>query len=160
MKKEHFKFGMGVEEMPDGKFDAYNMRNEKNGEARPCKGKSTSKVAPVMVTIMIWLFAIFSMQAQPWQCGANLTATLSGTTLTISGTGEMNNYTATNMPWYSNRNAIQTLVIESGVGSIGENAFRGLSQISSLTMFGGYILATGASLADSVQLASICNIFG
>ncbi|MBQ6863822.1 MAG: hypothetical protein IJO14_06255, partial [Clostridia bacterium] len=54
-------------------------------------------------------------------CGENLTWTLdSDGVLTIAGTGEMRNYSSpTSVPWYSNRSAIKTVIIENGVTSIG-----------------------------------------
>ncbi len=63
-------------------------------------------------------------------CGAdgdNLTWTLDdGGTLTISGTGEMNNYGGVNgdlSPWCDNTENITKVVIEDGVTSVGEEAF-------------------------------------
>jgi len=61
MEKYYFNFGKGVLDMPVSKIDALNMRNGKNGGACLHIGKPTSKVAPVMVTIMLWLFAFFAM---------------------------------------------------------------------------------------------------
>ncbi|GHT52484.1 hypothetical protein AGMMS49982_12860 [Bacteroidia bacterium] len=50
--------------------------------------------------------------------------TLSGGTLTITGTGAMPNYNPSNPPpWSSNRASITTLVINSGVTGIGDDAF-------------------------------------
>ena len=57
-------------------------------------------------------------------CGENLTWTLEDGTLTISGTGEMYNfsfYSAT--PWYSQRESITNLVLEEGITTIGDHAF-------------------------------------
>lgn len=61
--------------------------------------------------------------------GTNLTWTLdSEGTLTISGRGEMAAYaSAAKQPWYSDRSSLKTLVIESGVTSIGNYAFSGCS---------------------------------
>ena len=69
------------------------------------------------------------MYAQTWNIGspsaADLTATISGTspnyTLTIDGTGAMQDFTSP--PWYSMRSNIKTLVINPGVTSIGNAAF-------------------------------------
>ena len=56
--------------------------------------------------------------------GTSLLWSFDGATgeLTISGTGEMPNYT-TNAPWYAYRDSIKTVVIEDGVTSIGGGAF-------------------------------------
>lgn len=44
-------------------------------------------------------------------------------TLTISGTGKIKSFTTTTTPWYSQRNDITKVVIESGITGIGEYAF-------------------------------------
>jgi len=54
-----------------------------------------------------------------WQ----ITGTYPTYTLTISGNDTMPNYTASNMPWYSYRSTIKTIVIDSGVTTIGDYAF-------------------------------------
>ncbi|MBR4892957.1 MAG: leucine-rich repeat protein [Clostridia bacterium] len=62
-------------------------------------------------------------------CGDNLTWTLDDSgTLTISGIGDMENYTSvSSTPWYSNRSKIKTVVIDVGVTSIGDRAFYSFS---------------------------------
>lgn len=68
-------------------------------------------------------------------CGENLTWTYDKDTktLTISGTGEMDNYnTSSNSPWYDIRDNIQTIVIKSGVTSIGSSAFKGCKEVNSV----------------------------
>jgi len=44
-------------------------------------------------------------------------------TLSIFGSGEMDNFTSTSMPWYDYKNDIKNVVIHDGVTAIGENAF-------------------------------------
>ena len=54
--------------------------------------------------------------------------------LTISGNGAMRDYsTRKKRPWHNNCSTIKTLIIEEGVTSIGQNAFRDLS-ISEITI--------------------------
>ena len=70
------------------------------------------------------------------KCGDNLTWTFSqGTnTLTISGTGEMWNYSDEYpSPWKEIRQDIKKVVVEEGVSSIGEQAFR-YSAIESINL--------------------------
>lgn len=56
-------------------------------------------------------------------CGDNITWTLDDEgTLTISGTGPMENWSLWGSPWYNNT-SIKTVVIGDGITSIGENAF-------------------------------------
>lgn len=57
-------------------------------------------------------------------CGAKLTWTLSDNgTLTISGTGDMDNYVYGTSPWFAKKEVIKKVVMENGVTNIGQNAF-------------------------------------
>ncbi|MCD7747071.1 MAG: leucine-rich repeat domain-containing protein, partial [Firmicutes bacterium] len=67
-------------------------------------------------------------------CGDNLTWTLtSDGTLTITGTGEMEDYYF-GAPWISYGNSITSVVIESGTTSIGEYAFYYYGHLTSVTI--------------------------
>ena len=70
------------------------------------------------------------------KCGIGLTWTLdSGGKLTISGTGAMYNYwEKENVPWYSHRESIKTLVVESGVTQIGMRAFYGCKYLTTVSL--------------------------
>ncbi|GHT13870.1 hypothetical protein AGMMS4956_10730 [Bacteroidia bacterium] len=83
-------------------------------------------------------------ETQTWDCGYcgedsgctptnSVTATLNtaDSTLTISGIGAMSNY---DVPWSSSRADIKTLVINSGVTSIGQSAFFYCSSLTSVTI--------------------------
>ncbi len=67
-------------------------------------------------------------------CGEKVTWKLAGGTLTISGEGEMTDYTHSDyVPWKDSRDAITKVMVESGVTTIGNYAFygcRNLTQIS------------------------------
>ena len=84
-------------------------------------------------------------------CGENLTWSFdeSSGTLTISGTGDMDDYSwsqtydptsessdiwVTDAPWRDYYNAIKSIVIESDVTSIGDGAFRGCSAVTSISL--------------------------
>lgn len=76
-------------------------------------------------------------------CGDNLTWTLDGDgTLTISGTGAMENYDLisdngsykTSAPWGECYSSITSVVINDGITSIGGYAFRGCSSLTSVTI--------------------------
>ena len=65
------------------------------------------------------------------KCGENVTWTLEGGTLTISGTGAMYDYNSRqNVPWYNSRTNITTVVIEEGVTTIGDLAFYHCNNLS------------------------------
>ena len=77
--------------------------------------------------------------ANSGSCGENVTWAFDEVngTLTISGTGDMENYGAYSMPWYGYQNQITAVVIEPGVTTIGDSAFE-------------YCLLTSVSIPDSV----------
>ncbi len=69
-------------------------------------------------------------------CGENLTWTLNTDgLLTISGTGEMEDYSFRgNVPWNGLVDKINCVVIRNGVTSIGDYAFRGCTGLTSITI--------------------------
>lgn len=69
-------------------------------------------------------------------CGENVTWTLDGEgTLTISGKGEMENYSpSVNMPWYDCRSSVKNVVMNEGVTSIGNYAFCSCTSLESVTL--------------------------
>ena len=71
-------------------------------------------------------------------CGENVTWALDTQTgvLTISGNGDMNNYGRykNSAPWYSQNSYIKSVNIENGVTSIGDAAFYGCSNLTSVTI--------------------------
>lgn len=59
-------------------------------------------------------------------CGDNLSWELSGTTLTISGAGEM----AEGAPWQAHRERVKTLVLTGGVTTVAAGAFEGFEGLT------------------------------
>ena len=59
------------------------------------------------------------------KCGDNLTWSLEGNKLIISGSGNMYDYSAGNAPWSDITSYISSVEIQDGVTSIGSNAFYG-----------------------------------
>lgn len=81
-------------------------------------------------------------------CGTNLTWTLGTTgTLTISGSGAMSNFDSNNYgsyyfykaPWKAYNSIIKKVVIESGVTTIGNGAFSGCGNLTTITMHNGIV---------------------
>ena len=108
--------------------------------------KSINRSKSLMVqTTMMLLFTLFSTNGA-WaldnysgNCGktgtdgSDVTWTYNpdSKTLTISGTGEKANYdNADSQPWKNYRNDITSIVIESGVTTIGDNAFNGCTGVT------------------------------
>lgn len=63
-------------------------------------------------------------------CGTSLRWSISGTTLTITGSGAMTNYSSPSyQPWNSYAATIKVLVLPDTMTSIGKNAFRNLTSL-------------------------------
>ena len=110
--------------------------------------------------------------------GGNLTWTLDGGTLTISGTGAMADYDPEsildiNYPWKSHISEIKKIVIESGVTSIGNYAFYNLQNVTeavipdSVTSIGKYAFsgflrdsASNAPKIESIKIPSGIQTIG
>ena len=91
--------------------------------------------------------------------GDNLTWTLdSDGTLTISGTGVMNNWSSDRFePWYSKRDQIATVRINNGVTSIGNLAFMGCANLTSITISDS-VTSIGFSAFDSCSSLTSISI--
>ena len=93
-----------------------------------------------LLTLFLALAAsVGTLFAQSGSCGTNLTWTLSSGTLTISGTGAMedygyNMYGKPTTPWQNYLSSIKTVIIEDGVTSIGNDAFSDCSSLTSVTI--------------------------
>jgi len=85
---------------------------------------------------IIALFVSMVAMADGGSCGDNLTWNYNSSnhTITISGTGEMYDYTSHGQPWYSHESEIQSVVISNGVTYIGENAFYYFDNVTSLSL--------------------------
>ena len=86
------------------------------------------------------------------KCGDNVYYSYDKTThtLTISGQGGI-----ASSPWYSYGNDIQSVIIESGVTSIGEEVFRGCSGLTSITIPNSVTSIGSEVFINCVSLTSI-----
>ena len=87
------------------------------------------------MTLALLLTAVGGAWAQTqWESG-DCTVTLNNGTLTVSGNGGMAAYlNLSDRPWDGNRNDITSVVVESGVTSVGFNAFSSFSTMTSVTL--------------------------
>ena len=106
--------------------------------------------------------SIFYMTLGSGTCGANddnLTWTLKGPgVLTVSGTGEMNNYNDPfEAPWYDNEmyELITSIVIEPGVTHIGDYAFTGCNYVRSLSLPEGLLSIGDGAFGDNERITEL-----
>jgi len=99
----------------------------------------------------VWGFA----QATSGTCGDNVTWNFDSSTgtLTISGTGAMENYGLFNAPWYGYQ--IKQVEIEYGVTSIGDEAFKFCYGLTSITIPNSVTNIGDAAFTDCNGLISI-----
>ena len=96
----------------------------------------TALLCQEIVTPQTNTTAITAKAAEEGSCGSSLTWSYDGgSTLTISGTGEMTDFAnASDTPWYDIRSSIEHVVFEEGVTSVGSNAFRFCSFLTDVTL--------------------------
>ena len=95
------------------------------------------------------MFCTSIVGAQTWNNGG-ITATLSGGTLVISGTGKLED-----CGWYSTRSNITKVTIESGVTSIEKNTFFGCDKLTSVTIPNSVTFIGEGAFYGCESLASI-----
>ena len=78
----------------------------------------------VAVCLILAMLPVTAFAAETGSCGENAVWTLDGSTLTISGTGSTDDYTATQTPpWYAKRTQVKTIVVEEGITRLGKRIF-------------------------------------
>ena len=88
------------------------------------------------MSLLMMLCSLGAWADDSGSCGTNVTYSYveSTHTLTINGTGDMEDYDDSDAPWDSNFEEITTVVIGSGVTSIGNYAFFCCSGLTSVTI--------------------------
>ena len=86
-------------------------------------------LALTMASVLAWADASGT-------CGTNLTweYTTADNTLTITGTGDMLDYTITTVPWRSYNSSIDNVIIGDGITSIGGYAFYKCTKLTGVTI--------------------------
>jgi len=107
----------------------------------------------ILLFIASVLLSITSALAQGGTTGP-LTWEINNGTLTISGEGEMPDYNG-DQPWYDYKDDIHTLVIESGVSSIGYDAFSYFDNLTSVTISNTVLSINDYAFAHCEKLPSI-----
>ena len=95
--------------------------------------------ALLALVLCVGLFSIGATSASAAEisgtCGKDLIWSLENGVLTISGTGEMNNYdTLFVPPWNLYSHLVQRIVVDDGVTSIGDRAFYGMNSLTTVIL--------------------------
>ena len=95
-----------------------------------------NKTFLTLAAFILCIAAINTTKGQTWNIGTpnetDVTATLSGGTLTISGSGAMQDFTIS--PWHLQYDYIRTIIIGNNVTSIGNYAFFLCHRLTSITI--------------------------
>ena len=85
------------------------------------------------VLLALLMFPVFGLETDGGACGEQLTWKLEGETLTISGTGETDDYSLDPAPWvkYSD---VKHLILEEGTAGIGAQAFAALDLLETVSL--------------------------
>ncbi len=127
--------------------------------------KNTKKILSIFLAL-IMIISIIPMSsitafaedsATSGTCGENLAWTFdeSTGTLTISGTGEMNDYSSSNRPWESYEDSIISVYINNGATTIGSYAFYNCNNLANVTIPGSVTTIRYCAFYDCDILASI-----
>ena len=76
-------------------------------------------------------------------------------TLTINGTGNVNDFTSGGMPWAGYRSEIESIVIETGVKSVGSYAFESCTSLNNVTLSSDLISIKNNAFEACSRLANI-----
>ena len=125
----------------------------------------------ILTLLIAFMASATSMQAEIYSgtCGYNLTWWLNteDSTLTINGTGEMENYLlASFVPWAEHKLYVKYLSLSHSITSIGEHAFDGCKSLTSVTIpnsitsigKGAFSNCTGLTEVHINNLYAWCNI--
>lgn len=101
--------------------------------------KYGAKIAALLLMLIVCAAVlpvnIRAAAATSGTCGDNLSWKLTDNVLTISGSGDMKNFSSSSgAPWYDSRTKIKEIEIGSGVTSIGKNAFYNCTGISEVVL--------------------------
>lgn len=121
------------------------------------------KLSVLLVLAMVLSLVPATVLAAGGTCGIDIQWELNEDgQLTLSGSGDMDNYaTSTDVPWYSIRDFVKTIVIGDGITSIGDRAFYGCTNLKDVLIgndvatvgtyaFRGCSAVTSITLPESV----------
>ena len=81
---------------------------------------------------------------------------MEGTTLYVSGVGDMQNFrSAENYPWYQYSAIIQTIIVEPGITGISQNAFGGCANVETVILPEGLTVIGDSAFSGKTKLKQI-----
>ena len=89
------------------------------------------------------------------ECGDNLTWKYSNNTLTISGTGDMWDFSGTDVPWEDLCGQVHTISLPTGITSISDRAFFAFTEITSIDLPSSLISMGSSAFMYCEKLTSI-----
>ena len=91
-------------------------------------------ICMLVVLCLLAALPLTVFAAESGECGDGITWTLDGTTLTISGSGRMSDFTDGNAPWAEHKDTITTVKFTGGVTYVGAFAFKNYDKITSVSL--------------------------
>ena len=103
----------------------------------------------ILPLIILFVFSFSAIHADGLKWG------IKDGTLTISGTGDIPNYSTVDAPWYSRRSEIKKIVIGDGVKTIGEYAFKRCDKCTSIVISNSVTSIKRGAFGSCFSLTSI-----
>ncbi len=109
----------------------------------------------IMVNIVKAVTYASAGNVQSGKCGDDVYWTLSDGTFTVSGKGDMYSYLSDRPEWFERFNDIRRVVIEKGVTSIGDNAFKYMVDLRTVIIPDTVVTIGFGAFSDCSMLSSV-----
>ncbi len=126
-----------------------------HGIMKEGSGEMKAKAIILLTALGVLMVSLCLAEAVSGTCGTGVTWTYSDGTLTISGEGEMANYTKNKVPWANYRETIQTVIVNQGVTAIGNHAFNSCFSLTAVTLPEGLTRIGAQAFFSCTSLSSI-----
>ena len=127
-----------------------------HGIMKEGSGEMKAKAIILLTALGVLMVSVSCLaETASGDCGTRVTWTYSDGTLTISGEGEMANYTKSKVPWKEYRETIQTVIVNQGVTAIGNHAFNSCVSLTDVTLPEGLTRIGAQAFYSCTSLPSI-----
>lgn len=114
------------------------------------------KIESIIVLCLVLLVPLIVYADDDIECGPNATWELNGNILRIHGTGKMYNYSSSSdVPWDSYKKDIKSVVIDSGITTIGNYAFSWMPSLSTVIIPNTVTTIGETSFGHKVSLSKL-----